>query len=80
MYQDAQCGRSKTWLYRYRLDDKARKFTLGSNPAMSLVVARAEYGKSVAMVKVGEDPAAAARAAKVKRSAMPTFDAFLKSG
>ena len=59
-------GRSKTWLYRYRLNSKARKFTLGTYPAMSLAVARAEHGKAVAMIKVGEDPAAAARAAKGK--------------
>jgi len=71
-------GRAKTWLYRYRLNNKARKFTLGSYPAMSLAVARTEHGKAVAMVKVGEDPAVAARAAKVKRLAMPTFDAFFE--
>lgn len=72
------CGRSKTWLYRYRHNNKARKFTLGTYPAMSLATARAEHGKAVSMVKAGEDPAIAARASKVKRSAMPTFNAFFE--
>ncbi len=71
-------GRSKTWLYRYRINNKARKFTLGSYPAMSLAAARVEHGKAVALVKAGEDPAAVAKASKVKRSAMPTFDAFFE--
>ncbi|WP_429195237.1 tyrosine-type recombinase/integrase, partial [Aeromonas veronii] len=71
-------GRSKTWLYRYRINNKARKFTLGSYPAMSLATARVEHGKAVALVKAGEDPAAVAKASKVKRSAMPTFDAFFE--
>ncbi|GJA62683.1 hypothetical protein KAM351_12940 [Aeromonas caviae] len=71
-------GRAKTWLYRYRLNNKARKFTLGSYPAMSLATARAEHAKAVAMVKNGEDPAAVARAEKVKRLAMPTFDLFFE--
>ncbi|MBQ4677998.1 Arm DNA-binding domain-containing protein [Aeromonas hydrophila] len=51
-------GRSKTWLYRYRINNKARKFTLGSYPARSLATARVEHGKAVALVKEGEDPAA----------------------
>lgn len=71
-------GRSKTWLYRYRINNKARKLTLGSYPAMSLATARVEHGKAVALVKAGEDPAAVAKASKVKRSAMPTFDAFFE--
>ncbi|MCO4198268.1 Arm DNA-binding domain-containing protein [Aeromonas hydrophila] len=71
-------GRSKTWLYRYRINNKARKFTLGSYPAMSLATARVEHGKAVALVKAGEDPAAVAKSSKVKRSAMPTFDAFFE--
>ena len=71
-------GRSKTWLYRYRINNKARKFTLGSYPAMSLAIARVEHGKAVALVKAGEDPAAVAKASKAKRSAMPTFDAFFE--
>ncbi len=67
-------GRSKTWLYRYRFNNKARKYTLGTYPAMSLAEARAEHAKAVAILKTGDDPAAVARAAKVKRSTMPTFD------
>ncbi|WP_077999180.1 tyrosine-type recombinase/integrase [Edwardsiella tarda] len=71
-------GRSKTWLYRYRINGKARKLTLGSYPAMSLATARVEHGKVVALVKAGEDPAAVVKASKVKRSAMPTFDVFFE--
>ncbi|WP_339331315.1 integrase family protein [Aeromonas hydrophila] len=71
-------GRAKTWLCRYRLNNKARTFTRGSYPAMSLATARNEHAKAVAMVKNGEDPAAVARAEKVKRLAMPTFDLFFE--
>lgn len=71
-------GRAKTWLYRYRLNSKAKKLTLGSYPAMSLATARAEHSKAVALVKVGDDPAAVAKASKLKRLAMPTFDTFFE--
>ncbi|MEA9427414.1 MULTISPECIES: tyrosine-type recombinase/integrase [Aeromonas] len=71
-------GRSKTWLYRYRINGKPRKFALGSYPAMSLAVARAEHSKAVAMVRIGEDPAVAAKTAKAKRSTIPTVDAFFE--
>ena len=69
-------GRAKAWLYRYRFNGRARKYTLGSYPAMSLAQARIEHAKAVAIVKAGEDPALVARAAKAKLREMPTFGSF----
>jgi hypothetical protein len=45
---------------------------------MSLAVARAEHSKAVAMVRIGEDPAVAAKTAKAQRSTIPTVDAFFE--
>ena len=69
---------AKVWRYRYRINDKASMVTIGEYPAVSLQQARTERDKLRAMVKAGNSPAHAQRAAKaanVERNAN-TFGAI----
>lgn len=52
------------WHYRYRLNGKAERVTLGRYPALSLKLARVEREKRATMVALGQSPAAAKRQAK----------------
>lgn len=63
----------KTWLYRYRINGKARKQTFGAYPAMTLAKVRIEHASAVALLQAGRDPALVAKAEKMKRQTMPTF-------
>lgn len=69
---------AKVWRYRYRHAGKASIVTLAPDyPALSLVMARAERDRLRALVKVGINPADAARAARAAKmeNAANTFAA-----
>jgi integrase len=53
------------WHYRYRLNGKQERVTLGRYPALSLKLARGERDKRETMVALGQSPAAQKRLAKV---------------
>jgi integrase len=52
------------WHYRYRLNGKQERVTLGRYPALSLKLARAERDKRETLVAQGQSPAAQKRLAK----------------
>lgn len=70
---EVRANGGKTWLYRYRINGRARKQTLGAYPAMRLAAARTEHTKALALFQAGSDPALTAKAEKMKRQTMPTF-------
>src|SRR5699024_10313613 len=47
---------SKSFVYRYRFNDKVRRFTIGQYPKMSLAEAREEVGELSYKVNNGTDP------------------------
>jgi hypothetical protein len=53
------------WHYRYRLNGKAERVTLGRYPALSLKQARIERDKRETMVALGRSPATQKRLAKI---------------
>jgi integrase len=53
------------WHYRYRLNGKQERVTLGRYPALSLKLARGERDKRETMVALGQSPAAQKRLSKV---------------
>jgi len=64
------------WHYRYRLNGKAERVTLGRYPALPLKQARLERDRREAMVAQGQSPAAQKRLAKVALAADTTVAAF----
>jgi integrase len=68
---------SKLWRYRYRLDDKARMFSLGAYPDTTLEDARTARKAARELVKAGVDPVQdkKARAAADKVGRANTFKA-----
>lgn len=46
----------KSFVYRYRFNDKVKRFTIGSYPKMSLAEAREEVGELAYQVSRGTDP------------------------
>jgi hypothetical protein len=52
------------WHYRYRLNGKQERVTLGRYPALSLKLARAERDKRETLVAQGQSPAVQKRLAK----------------
>lgn len=71
---------SKTWRYKYHLDGKREKVTIGGYPAFSIRQARDKHEELRALVERGESPAgakkaqASARRAEAERAV--TFKAF----
>lgn len=64
------------WHYRYRLNGKRERVTLGRYPALSLKLARAERDKRETMVALGQSPAAQKRLAKVAAADSTTVAEF----
>lgn len=64
------------WHYRYRLNGKAERVTLGRYPALSLKLARAERDKRETMVALGRSPAAQKRLAKLAAAETTTVAEF----
>jgi len=64
------------WHYRYRLNGKQERVTLGRYPALSLKLARAERDKRETMVAQGQSPATQKRLAKQGAAADTTVAEF----
>jgi integrase len=64
------------WHYRYRLNGKQERVTLGRYPALSLKLARGERDKRETMVALGESPAEQKRLAKVAAADTTTVAEF----
>jgi len=65
LYLIVQPSDARSWAYRYRVDGRARKVTLGQFPALGLASARARAAKAKARLADGIDPGVEKRAAKV---------------
>jgi integrase len=48
---------TKSWIYKYKLDDKARKYSLGVFPDLGLADARDAHAAARLIVRKGQDPA-----------------------
>jgi integrase len=64
------------WHYRYRLNGKQERVTLGRYPALSLKLARGERDKRETMVALGQSPAQQKRLAKVAAADTTTVAEF----
>jgi integrase len=64
------------WHYRYRLNGKRERVTLGRYPALSLKLARAERDKRETMAALGQSPAEQKRLAKVAAADATTVAEF----
>lgn len=73
----APSGR-KSWIFRYLFDGIPRRMQLGVFPAVSLAEAREKHGAAMMDVQRGIDPGAAAKEAKAKKKAQPTFTDLLE--
>lgn len=68
---------SLTWIFRYRMDGKQEKVTIGPYPIISLKDARTERDKLAGEVAKGNSPAEAKREAKeVQETQSVTFRKF----
>jgi len=67
LYLRARPSGNKTWLYRYKLDNKQKWLELGIYPSLSLSSARLEAQKAKAQRKLGEDPASTKKQLKILR-------------
>jgi hypothetical protein len=59
---------SKKWRYRYRIDGKAKTFSIGSYPDISLAKAREKLGEARSMVADGADPSKARKEDKITKA------------
>lgn len=59
----------KSFRYRYRLNGKREKVTIGSYPAMTLKVAHIKHATMLEQVSLGESPAHAKREARLQAAA-----------
>ncbi|MGA2638425.1 tyrosine-type recombinase/integrase [Methylocella sp.] len=84
LYHIIQPGGARSWAFRFSLNGRTGKLTIGPYPAITIAEARAEAKAATAKVAKGIDPAAektekreAIKAAKVKaEDASDTFDAY----
>jgi integrase len=65
-----------SWLYRYRLNGKYEKVTLGRYPDLPLRAARGKRDELAAQVASGESPALAAKQRRAGTSSNPTVREF----
>ncbi|MBM9604103.1 tyrosine-type recombinase/integrase [Desulfopila inferna] len=59
----------KRWIYRYKINGKSGKYTIGRYPEISLEQARKAHMMARALVKQGQNPAKARRVTKLKNIA-----------
>jgi integrase len=64
------------WRYRYRLNGKAEKLTLGKYPALTLKNARLKRDEAAQAVAIGRSPAAEKQQRKTGRAAATTVSDF----
>ena len=63
----------KTWVYRYMIEGKARRMTLGTYPALSLSGAREKHSLAMQDVESGIDPGLEKKRTKAKRKSAPNI-------
>jgi len=54
----------KTWVFRYMIDGRARRMTLGVYPAIPLSEARERHAKAMMEIERGSDPGEKAQETK----------------
>ncbi|MDN3919115.1 tyrosine-type recombinase/integrase [Roseateles violae] len=64
------------WQFRYRLDGKQERVTLGRYPALSLKIARAMRDEAATQVALGQSPAAQKQRAKAAQGEAVTVSTF----
>ena len=69
---------TKSWIFRYMIDGRARRMTLGRYPTVSLADARQLHGAAMQEVERGFDPGAKKLEAKAARKAAPTVADLLE--
>jgi integrase len=69
---------TKTWVFRYMIDGKARRMTLGTYPTIPLSEARELHAKAMQEVERGIDPGFKQMEAKATRKAAPTVADLLE--
>jgi len=68
---------TKTWVFRYQYDGKARRMTLGAYPGISLARAHERHSTALMDLQRGIDPGVKAQEEKAKRKAAPCFQDLL---
>ena len=74
-----QRGGAKTWQLIYRVNGRYRRFKLGKFPQLPLADARAEAGRALREIELGNDPAASKYAARQITRETPTFAALAQA-
>jgi len=69
---------SKSWVFRYMIDGRARRMTLGTYPALSLSEVREQHAKAMQDIERGIDPSIKKMEAKAERKTSPTFTDLIK--
>lgn len=64
---------SKSWVFRYMIEGKARRITFGSYPTLSLSKARELHAKAMQDIEQGIDPRIKKIEAQAERKKVPTF-------
>jgi len=68
----------KTWVYRYMIDGRARRMTLGNYPSTSIAEAREKHSQAMQQVERGVDPGEKQKAEKSALKAAPTVSDLLE--
>jgi len=68
---------SKVWTYRYVIDSKPKRMTLGRYPSLSLAQAREKHALALQEVEKGIDPSSKVKKDKANLKAEPTFKDLL---
>jgi integrase len=69
---------SKSWVFRYMIDGRARRMTLGTYPALSLSEVREQHAKAMQDIERGIDPSIKKMESKAERKTAPTFTDLIK--
>lgn len=75
---EVRAGKSRRFVYRYRIAGTQATVILGNYPALSLARARIEHAELVALVKKGIDPRKHVASEKVKNETALTMDELLE--
>lgn len=65
---------TKTWVFRYMIEGKARRMTFGTFPTISLSEARELHSKAMQDIEKGIDPGEKQKEAKANKKAAPTIE------
>jgi len=77
LYLRITANGKKTWVFRYQLNNRPRRLSLGRYPDVGIVLAREKHAEARADLAAGIDPGQKAQEKKQKRKAAPTFKEIL---